>query len=51
MFQDSKDEKLKDVKIDCIQNHWSVEDVYTESFVSPNCINDFTIEGIDNSFI
>ncbi|TXG71288.1 hypothetical protein EZV62_006223 [Acer yangbiense] len=51
MFWDSKDEKFKNVKIDCIEYCWSAEDVYVESLVSPNSHIGLTTESIDNFFL
>ncbi|TXG71281.1 hypothetical protein EZV62_006216 [Acer yangbiense] len=44
MFWDSEDEEFKVVEIGCIQDEWSVENVYLESLVSLNRINGFTNE-------
>ncbi|KAK2654312.1 hypothetical protein Ddye_014168 [Dipteronia dyeriana] len=44
MFWDSEDEEFKEVEIGCIQDGWSVENVFVESLVSPNRINGFTNE-------
>ncbi|TXG71284.1 hypothetical protein EZV62_006219 [Acer yangbiense] len=51
MFWDAEDEEFKDLNIDCcIQGDWRFKNVYVESLISPNHINDFTIE-VSSSFV
>ncbi|TXG71285.1 hypothetical protein EZV62_006220 [Acer yangbiense] len=52
MFWDSKDEELKNIKMECIPNdQWCARAVYEESLVSLNRINDFTTESTNSSFL